>query len=61
LEDDGSFCQRAKIAISFLQKFKGTATLRENADYYGEFSKDAAEEMLKNAKIFIEVVEKLLV
>ena len=34
-------------------------TLRENADYYGEYSKDSAEQMITDAGDFLKVARKL--
>ena len=34
-------------------------TLRENADYYGEFSKDSAGQMIADAEEFLKLAQKL--
>lgn len=43
--------------IETLQKAK---TLREGADYYSEFNKEGAEELIEKAKEFLERVKEIL-
>ncbi len=55
------FVEKRLIDHKLVEALQFGKTLRENADYYGEFSKDAAEDMLESAKVFIDVVKKLLI
>lgn len=44
----------------FLEALRLGKSLRENADYYGDFDKSGTESMLENAKDFLKEAKKIL-
>lgn len=54
------FVEEGKFSPMLVEALQLGKTLRENADYYGEFSKEAADQMLENAKEFLETVKQLV-
>jgi uncharacterized protein (UPF0332 family) len=54
------YVQRKLLEVRFVDSFKETMTLRENADYLGTFSREGAEMSIRNAQQFIEAAESLL-
>lgn len=47
------------LSYKVVEGFQLAKTLRENADYYGDFSKDSCLQILKDAKSFLEVAKKI--
>lgn len=43
------------LDANLLESLQLAKRLRENADYYGEFSKDAAAQLIEDAKKFLEI------
>lgn len=54
------FVEKRLLSYKLVEAFQLGKTLRENADYYGEFSEEAAQEMLESAKSFIETTKGLV-
>jgi uncharacterized protein (UPF0332 family) len=54
------FVSEGKFSVTLVEALQLGKTLRENADYYGEFSKDAASQMIENAKEFLDTARKLV-
>ncbi|MDD3292720.1 MAG: HEPN domain-containing protein [Candidatus Pacebacteria bacterium] len=49
-----------EISFDFIEALQLGRTLRENADYYGDFSKESAEEMVNMAEKFFEKAKEIL-
>ena len=47
------------MSYRLIESFQLAKTLRENADYYGDFSKEAAAQVLEDAQGFLETARKL--
>jgi len=47
------------LSYRLIESFQLAKTLRENADYYGDFSKEAAAQVLEDAQGFLETARKL--
>ncbi len=47
------------LSFRLIESFQLAKTLRENADYYGDFSKEAAAQVLEDALSFLETAKKL--
>lgn len=54
------FVSEGKLSVTLVEALQLGKTLRENADYYGEFSKEAAEQMLENAEEFLVTARRLV-
>lgn len=54
------FVEKRLLSYKLVEALQLGKTLRENADYYGEFSEEAAQEMLENSKVYIEEAQKLI-
>lgn len=54
------FVEEGKLSVTLVEALQLGKTLRENADYYGEFSKEAADQMLENAEEFLKTANKLV-
>ena len=46
------FVAEGKLSVTLVEALQLGKTLRENADYYSEFSKEAADQMIENAQSF---------
>ena len=53
------YVDKGSLNHRFIESFQLGKTLRENADYYGEFSRDAAAQLSEDAGLFLEAAEKL--
>ena len=53
------FVQESLLNHELVESLQLGKTLRENADYYGDFSVDAACQMLKDAEDFLKVATEL--
>lgn len=54
------FVNEGKFSVTLVEALQLGKTLRKNADYYGEFSEDAASQMIENAKEFSETAKRLV-
>ena len=54
------YVETRKLSFKFLESLERAKTLRENADYYGEFSQNGAKDMLDKAKKFLEAAKEIL-
>ena len=54
------FVDKNMLEASFLDDYDMAKDLRENADYKSDFSKEAAEELLKKAERFLTKTKTLL-
>jgi len=54
------FVEKRLLSYKLVEALQLGKTLRENADYYGEFSEEAAQEMLESANNFIETAKGLV-
>lgn len=54
------YANKNLLSYTFLEALQLGKTLRENADYYAEFSQEGAENMLDKAKDFLEKTEEIL-
>lgn len=54
------YVDKGFLSHRLVESFQLGKTLRENADYYGEFSKDAASQMLEDTNEFLETAKKLV-
>jgi len=54
------FVEKRLLSYKLVEALQLAKTLIENADYYGEFSEEAAQEMLENSRVFIEEAQKLI-
>lgn len=52
------FVSESAIDFALLESFQLAKKLRENADYYGEFSKAAASQLLEDAELFLKIAQK---
>jgi uncharacterized protein (UPF0332 family) len=53
------YVDKGSLSHRLVESFQLGKTLRENADYYGEFSKDAAAQLLEDADQFLDAAKKL--
>jgi len=53
------FASKGLIDTRLVEALQLGKTLRENADYYGEFSEDATKQMIENAAEFLKVSKDL--
>lgn len=53
------YVEEGLLDVMLLESFQLAKTLRENADYYGEFSKDAAAQLIEDAGQFLNVAKKM--
>lgn len=54
------YVEKGELELSLVENFQRAKTLRENADYYDEWSETGAEELLKSAEKFSLKVKELL-
>jgi len=54
------YVETKQLSFTFVEALQKAKTLREQADYYGEFSKITAEELLKDAKEFLGKASEIL-
>ncbi|OFW32843.1 MAG: hypothetical protein A2074_05315 [Candidatus Aquicultor primus] len=54
------FVEEGKFSVTLVEALQLGKTLRENADYYGEFSKEAAAQMIENAEELLETAKKIV-
>ncbi len=47
------------LSYRLIESFQLAKTLRENADYYGDFSKEAAAQVVEDAQGFLEMAKAL--
>lgn len=47
------------LDVALIESLQLAKTLRENADYYGEFSQDASGQLLEDAGQFLKVAKKI--
>ncbi len=53
------FVSEGVLGVTLLESFQLAKKLRENADYYGEFSKEAAGQLIEDARGFVEVATSI--
>lgn len=53
------FVQEGLVSHKLIEALQLGKTLRENADYYGDFSAEAAQQMIKDAEEFLKVAKEL--
>lgn len=53
-------CFENILDFEFIESLKLGKSLRENADYYGDFSADGAEGMIESAADFLKSARKIL-
>jgi len=54
------YVQEGILNFKFLEALQLGKSLRENADYYGDFSKQSADELMKVASEFLNEVKAIL-
>lgn len=54
------YVETRKLSFKFLENLERAKTLRENADYYGEFSQNGAKDILDKAEEFLEAAKEIL-
>ena len=54
------YVSRSLLSFEFVETLKLGKSLRENADYYGDFSEDGVEGMLSSAAEFLKAARKIL-
>ena len=54
------YVDKKLLSSTLVENLQKAKTLRENADYYDDWSKNAAESLLKEAKEFLSVAFKLI-
>ena len=54
------YVEKGKIPVHFIEILQKGKALREDADYYNEWSKIGAEEMLEYAEEFLDMVKKIV-
>jgi len=54
------YVETKQLSFTFVEALQKAKTLREQADYYGEFSKTTAGELLKDAKEFLSKASEIL-
>lgn len=47
------------LDVTLIESLQLAKTLRENADYYGEFSQDAADQLIEDARQFLKIAKKM--
>ncbi|MFZ3054799.1 MAG: HEPN domain-containing protein [Minisyncoccales bacterium] len=55
------YVEKGILSFEFLEALRLGKSLRENADYYGDFSKNDAERLAKIATKFLEEAKMLLI
>lgn len=53
------FVQEGLLGHALVEALQLGKTLRENADYYGEFTEDSANQMIDDAEEFLQVAKNL--
>lgn len=54
------YVETGKLSISFIEELQKGKSLREDADYYDDWSKIGAEEMVNMTKEFLETAKNIL-
>lgn len=54
------YVEKRKLDFKFIEALAKAKTLRENADYYGEFTKTSAEDLIEKAGEFLEKTKEIL-
>lgn len=54
------FVADGKLSVTLVEALQLGKSLRENADYYSEFSKEAANQMVENAQQFLDCAKNLV-
>lgn len=54
------YVEKRKLSFSFVESLERAKTLRENADYYGDFSQSGAENLINKAGEFLEKANEIL-
>lgn len=55
------FVTKGAFPVMYVEALTDAKNLREDADYYNRWSKEACEKILKKAKEFLEISKKLIV
>jgi len=53
------FVDEGLLSYTLVEALQLGKTLRENADYYGEFSEESAKQMIENAEEFLKTAQEL--
>lgn len=54
------YVEKRKLDSKFIEALEKAKTLRENADYYGDFTKASAEDLIKKAEEFLNKTREIL-
>lgn len=54
------YVEKRKLDLRFVEALEKAKTLRENADYYGDFTKTSAEDLIKKAGEFLDKTKEIL-
>lgn len=54
------FVDKGLLRFELVEALQKAKNLREDADYYGDFSRDSANILLKNAELFYKTANKIL-
>ncbi len=54
------YVKQGKLGYWLIEAMQKAKTLREEADYYGEYSEEGARNLLEKAKEFLEETKKIL-
>ncbi|EKE21673.1 MAG: HEPN protein [uncultured bacterium] len=54
------FCETGKLDVMLVESLIEAKNLREEADYYGDFSEINCKKLVKKAEIFLEEAKRLL-
>jgi uncharacterized protein (UPF0332 family) len=54
------YVEKGLLSLRLVEAMHLAKTLRENADYYGDFTKEAAAQLIEDAQKFLEEARKLL-
>ena len=49
------YVQKGELGYWLIEAMRSAKSLREDADYYGDYSKEGASELLKKAREFLEI------
>jgi uncharacterized protein (UPF0332 family) len=54
------FVEKGLLSVTLLEGFKEAKILREDADYYGRWTKTGSEKLSKTARHFLERAKRLV-
>lgn len=54
------YVEKRKLDFRFVEALERAKTLRENADYYGDFGRDSTKDLIKKAEEFLKKVKEIL-